>query len=42
MRDKDRHICALDKEGNCVRQGQRYMRARQGEQLRAKRTDIIA
>ena len=42
MSDKDRHLCALDKEGNSVRRGQRYMSGRQGEKQRVSRTEIYA
>ena len=42
MIDKDRHMHALDKESNSGRQGQTYVRGRQGERQRATRTDIYA
>ena len=42
MGDKDRLICAIDKESNSVRRGQTYLRDRQGEQQRATGTNIFA
>ena len=32
MLDKDSHMCAVDKEGNSIRQGQSYVCGRQAEQ----------
>ena len=40
--DKDRHTRSVDKESDSVREGQTYLRGRQGEQQRATRTDIFA
>ena len=42
MSDKDKHMCVLDKEGNSVRQGQRYVSGGQGDKQRVTRTEIYA